>query len=232
MKDSQADAILNELLATGHFERVDQDISHRFDDPSTKRVPRLRDTRSALGPFNCISLWTEAVYLLQVERAEPVAVMDIQAWNPNLVEERFATVPETAWITFSSQMGRGTRLLPKIRNSARGVPIFVPSIPRFCDAILDQLRYRNTHAEKFEGKKGNRPSYHLRNFVRYLYLERLSQREVLLPLLAERNRAEMEHRMNAFKRKPTFAMVMAQMEQRINASKPNPTCTIVKPDSP
>lgn len=202
---------MNGILATGHFERVDQDISYRLNDPYTRQVPRLRDTRCAPGPFSYISLWTEAVYMLQVEDAEPVAVLDINAWNVNLMEERFATIPETAWITFSAQTERCSRIMPNIRSSARGVSFFVPSIPKICDAVLDQLRYRTTHAENFQGKRGNRPAYHLHNFTRYLYLERLSQRELLLPLLAKRNQAVMEQRINAFERKPTLAMVKANM---------------------
>ncbi|KAI9869776.1 MAG: hypothetical protein M1830_005099, partial [Pleopsidium flavum] len=91
VRDSQADTILTALLATGCFERVDQDIGYRFNDPYTKQVPRLRDTRCAPGAFPCVNLWTEAVYMLRVKDAEPVAVMDIHAWNVNLVEERFAT---------------------------------------------------------------------------------------------------------------------------------------------
>lgn len=80
-----------------------------------------------------------------------------------------------------------------------------------CDAILDQLRYRTTHIENYGKETGNRPAYHLRNFVRYLYLERQSQRDLLLPLLAERNRAEMGQRIKAFKRKPTLAMLKESM---------------------
>lgn len=142
--------------------------------------------------------------MLRIEDAELVAVMDIHAWNVYLVEERFATVPETACLTFTAQIEEGTKILPKIRNSVRDVAIFVPSIPKICDAILDQLRYRTVHAENFQGTWGNRPSYHLSNFVRYLYLERESQRRLLLPLLAERNRTRMEERIGAFKRKPDF----------------------------
>ena len=202
------------LLATGYFERVEQDLGYRFDDPYTKQVPRLRDTRCAPGPFSCINLWTETVYMLRVEDVEPVAVMDIHAWNVNLAEERFATVPETACITSTAQTKQGTRIIPKILSSARGILIFVPSIPKICDAVLDQLSYRTTRAENFQRNKGNRPAYHLRNFVRYLYLERRSQQELLLPLLAERNRAEMKRRVNTFKRKPTLAMIKESMRTK------------------
>ena len=146
--------------------------------------------------------------------------MDIYAWNVNLVEERFATVPETACITSSARTEEGTRIVPKILSSARGVPIFVPSIPKICDAILDQLRYRTTHAGDFPRAGCNRPAYHLGNFVRYLYLERQSQRELLMPLLAKRNRAEMERKVNAFKRKPTLAMTKESMRLTASLTKP------------
>ncbi len=96
------------------------------------------------------------------------------------------------------------RILPKILRSAGGVPIFVPSIPKICDAVLDQLRYRITHADNFQSNTGN---YHLR------YLERQSQRDLLLPLWAQRNRAGMEQRMNSFKRKPTLAMIQESMRK-------------------
>lgn len=117
-----------------------------------------------------------------------------------------APVPESASLTSTALTERGTRILPKILSSAKGVPIIVPLIPKICDAVLDQLRYRNTHAEDYQWKTGNSLAYHLRNFVRYLYLERQSQRELLLPLLAERNRMEMEQIIMAFKRNPTLAM--------------------------
>ena len=201
------------LLATGYFERVNQDIGYRFEDPYTKQVPRLRDMRCGPGPFSCVSLWTETIYMLEVEAAEPIVVKDIHAWNVSLAEERFATVPETACMTFAAQTKQGTRILPQKLSSARDVPIFVPSIPKICDAILDQLRYRTMHPENFQSKQGNRPAYHLGNFVRYLYLERQPQRELLLPLLAERNRAKMEQIVGAFKRKPTFAMTKENMKK-------------------
>ena len=196
---------------TGCFERVDQDLRYRLQDPYTKQVPRLRDMRCPPGSFTCLSLWTEMIYMLRVEAAELVAVRDIRAWNVNLAEERFATVPETAILTAGAQIEKGVRIAPKVLSSARNVPIFVPSIPKICDAILDQLRYRTTHAENYQAKLGDRPSYHLHNFVRYLYLERQSQRELLLPLLSERNRAEMEQRASTFKRKPTLAMLKESM---------------------
>ena len=42
----------------------------------------------------------------------------------------------------------------------------------------------------------------IRNFIRYLHLEKPIQRERLLPELAERNKKDMEEILNKFKRKP------------------------------
>ncbi len=73
--------------------------------------------------------------MLRIKDAELVAVKDIYAWNVNIVEERFATVPETACITFTARTEEGIRVLSKTLSSARDVPIFVPSILKICDAI-------------------------------------------------------------------------------------------------
>jgi hypothetical protein len=145
--------------------------------------------------------------MLRVEDVEPIVVMDILAWNANLMEERFATTIETAYITVTSEIEKGFQIIPKIRSSVKDVPIFIPSIPKICDALLDQLRYCVTLAENFHGDSGNDPSYFLTKFIRYLYLERPSQRNLLLPLLADRNRGEMELRINKFKRKPTYRII-------------------------
>lgn len=202
---------MDSILATGDFERVEQDINLRFNDPYAKPVPRLRDKRCPPGFFTCISLWSETIYKLRVEDAEPVPVMDIFAWNECIAEERFATIPETAYLAYGERTKSGTQIFPPAWGSAKGLPVFIPSIPKMCDAILDQLRYRVTHAEELHKGSGNRPAYHLRNFVRYLHLEKPSQRRLLLSLLAERNRPEMELRITGFKRKPTLAELKASL---------------------
>ena len=161
--------------------------------------------------FTCINLWPEALYMLRVDNAKLVHVDDIYAWNVNLVEEKFAAIPEVIYTTFTAATERGAKLLPPVLSSARAVPIFVPSIPDICDAIIDQLRYRSNHPENYDGKQGNRPSYHLRNFIRYLYLDREVQQDLLLPLLNERNRAEMEKRARTFMRKPSQVSLYKKM---------------------
>jgi hypothetical protein len=45
------------------------------------------------------------------------------------------------------------------------------------DAMLDQARYRVTHPENFPELGTNQPKYDLRNFIRYLHLEKPTQWE-------------------------------------------------------
>ena len=80
------------------------------------------------------------------------------------------------------------------------------------DAQLDQARYHVTHPEDFPGLLGNRPRYHLRNFIRYLHLK-LTQREKVLPELAERNRGDMEVLLDKYKRKPLLTLASLQAEE-------------------
>jgi hypothetical protein len=81
------------------------------------------------------------------------------------------------------------------------------------DALLYQACCRVIFAENFLGKLGNRPKYHLQNFVRYLHLEKLQQREKVLPELAERDRGEVEAIINTFKRKSLATLASLQNKE-------------------
>jgi hypothetical protein len=200
-------------LATGHYEVVEQDLRYRLGDSYAKQVPRLHDTRSG-DPGNCIDLWTESIYKLRVNEAELMRVPDIQAQNPYLVDERFATVPSTQALTRDARLASQVRLLPWVLSSSKGAPIYVPSVPKLCDAISDQYSYRTTDPENKRPRSGDRPKYHLQNLIRYLYLELPSQRETLLPLLAERNKAEMDKLITNYKRKPSNADIFQALGVR------------------
>lgn len=129
IRNPQIDDILNSLLATGHFERIDQDLAVRFNDPYTKQVPRLRDIRCEPSLFCCINLWTETVYMLRVDAIELIAIKDIDPWNPVLAEERFATIPETACLTRVATIQNGISLSLDLLSSSHQFPTFIPSIP-------------------------------------------------------------------------------------------------------
>lgn len=150
---------------------------------------------------------------------EKVQVPETHAWNVVLMEERFDLHPSWAMagsIGYTKRMADGVVILTETRSQSadKKDPIYIPSIPRMIDAMLDQARYRVTHPEEFSNLiRGNRPRYHLRNFTRYLHLEKPTQRERVLPELAERNREEMEVLVDKFKRKPLLTLASLQAEE-------------------
>ncbi|KAH0565360.1 hypothetical protein GP486_001243 [Trichoglossum hirsutum] len=210
IKDDQLDHIIADLLATGQYERIQQDLGCRLRDPFVKQVPRLRHTDSDQTNTLCISFWPESLYMLTVV-GSMVEVPDLFAWNQNLVEDRFdPAAADVMSVSYKSKLAAGRQLVPKTlaQSAESSYPVYVPSIPRLVDALLDQVRYRQTHIETYNytSMPNMLPSYHLSNLIRYLHLERTYQREKLIPELAERNRAEMERRMNKFKRKPVLSL--------------------------
>jgi hypothetical protein len=213
IRDSEMQVIQADLLATEQFELVEQNLDLRLSDTYAQQVPRLH-LKTDDAPYKCISLWSERVYMLDID-GDKIEVPDPQAWNTVIMEERFDIHPSWAQapsIGYTARMADGIRVLPPILAQSPDMkyPIYVPTIPRMLDALLDQARYRVTHPEEFPYKYGNRPWYHISNFVRYLHLEKPQQRERLLPELADRNRGDMEERINKFKRKPLLTLASLQ----------------------
>ncbi|KAI9782357.1 MAG: hypothetical protein M1839_005230 [Geoglossum umbratile] len=206
IKDNELNHILADPLVTGQYERIQQDLSYRGHDPFVNQVPRLR--RADNHPFHdlCLSLWSESVYMLAAA-GSTVEVPNLFAWNSNLMEDRFDPVAaDVISISYRTRLAAGHQILPNIlaQNAESSYPVYVPSIPRLIDALLDQQRYRQTHFEtyNYESALDTLSSYHLSNLIRYLHLEKPYQREKLIPQLAGRNRADMETRLDKYKRKP------------------------------
>jgi len=118
-------------------------------------------------------------------------------------------------ISYTTRITDGVKTLPPIlaQSNDTKCPISIPTISRMLDALLDQACYRVIFAENFLGKLGNRPKYHLQNFVRYLHLEKPQQRERVLPELAERDRGEVEAIINTVKRKPLVTLASLQNKE-------------------
>jgi hypothetical protein len=149
---------------------------------------------------------------------EKIEVSDTHAWNVVLMEERFdlcLSWAQAVPISYTTRITDGVMVLPPILAQSIDMkyPIYIPTIPRMLDAILDQARYRVIYAENFRELLGYRPDYHLRNFVRYLHLEKPQQRGRLLPELVERNRGEMEAIVNKYKRKPLVTLSYFQNKE-------------------
>lgn len=218
IRDSEIESIQADLLATGLFELVEQRLDLRFNDTYTLQVPRLRLKSTDNFMYNCVSLWGERVYMLSVD-GDRIEVLEPHSWNVVLMEEYFDLHPswaQAASIGYTTRIANGVQILPPARAQSADVkyPVYIPTIPRMLDALLYQAHFRATHAEDFPGRVGRRPQYHLRNFVRYLHLEKPQQREKLLPKLAERNRGEMEAAINKFTRKPLLTLASLENMER------------------
>jgi hypothetical protein len=206
IEDNKLDHIIADLLATGQYERVQQDLSCRMEDSFVKQIPRLK--RIDDHPFHtlCLSLWSESVYMLTTA-GSVVEVPDPFAWNNCLMEDRFdPAATDVISISYQTRLAAGRKILPDVpaQSAESKRPIYVPSVPRLVDALHDQIRYRQKHMETYNymSMRYTLPSYHLSNLTRYLHLEKPYQREKLIPELAERNRAAMETLLDRYKRKP------------------------------
>lgn len=167
------------------------------------RVPRLARIDQRGG---CISLWTEELYCLSVD-GKVVEVPDLLTRNSVLIEDHFDPRSESRTYTRQALTDMGLSWLPphSIQIGKHRTPIFVPSTPRIIDACLDQARYRIVHPWIF-GLSTDRPVYHLRNFIRYLFLEHEKQQEKLLRELQQYNQADMKFHIARFKRKPLVTL--------------------------
>ena len=88
IRDSEIEAIKTDLLATDQYELVKQNLNLRFSDTYTRQAPRLRLKTNGNTSYYCIGLWSERVYMLNVD-GEKIEVPDPNAWNVVLMEERF-----------------------------------------------------------------------------------------------------------------------------------------------
>ena len=147
--------IKTDLLATDQYELVEQNLDLWFSDTYTQQVPRLRLKTNNNILYNCISLWSERFYMLNVD-CEKIEVLDPHAWNIVLMEERFdlhLSWAQVVSISYATRLADGVKVLPPTLAQSTNIkyPIYIPTIPRILDALLDQARYRSTYAENFLG---------------------------------------------------------------------------------
>ncbi|KAL8688051.1 MAG: hypothetical protein Q9218_005940 [Villophora microphyllina] len=182
-------------------------------DSSAPQPPRLRDNRHVLDDLFILNLRSESEFMLRVDDADMVLVPDVFAKVDVILDARFSQIIELSNRTPAALAARGLSSIPDIPCTVKGHKIFTPSIPKFIDAYCNQLR---THRLRGENRRPGGPirlpraHEQLGYLVSYLYLERPSQQEILLPLLAEQNRDIFQKRARHFKRKPTIAMLKEQ----------------------
>ena len=198
VRDSQVDDILKDLVASGKYKRVEQDLPKRSKDKYTSQVPRVR---CVVGEIDfCVSLWTESVYFLSVE-GDKVEVPNPIPHQAVLIEDHFNLQPEI-WRfhrCFTEQKVPFVPLVLAQSPSDDGLPIFVPTISRMLDGLLCQIKCRENNRENFT-QQTNRPSMHVDNLIRYLHLEHPEQSRKVLPTLTQSHQNEMNARFARLRR--------------------------------
>ncbi|EEQ89584.1 hypothetical protein RJZ56_000232 [Blastomyces dermatitidis] len=211
VRDSQLDDIVSAFIASGEWEHAEQDQLPRSNDSHVNQVLRLH--RSTREPIH-IRLWPEKLYFLSVDGPK-VQVPNVVSWDCVLMEEYFD--PEIGYpLTKTALEARNTRILPRnLAQRENSSPLFIPTISRMIDALLDQERYRQEHGKIVFGDNkeiingnvlANRPAEHITSFVKCLYLERPQQRAKLLPHISSHNLSTMEARLARFRRRPTIVL--------------------------
>ena len=210
MRTSQLDAILTALLDSGKWERTERDRNCYFY-AAAREAPVLKRI-GVEEPYH-LSLWTENRYCLSVDDDQKIEVPDIFAWVPVLVQEEFHPDPE--------KLRYGPRLLTKTegvrflapnlaRSTEQKTSIFIPTIPRMLDALLDQARWLKENSAVEGSERG--PRIQAEYLYRYLFLEEVHQKEKLLPKLAPWNRDEVRERLERYKRKPRTILVEGKLK--------------------
>ncbi|KKZ67431.1 hypothetical protein EMCG_06882 [[Emmonsia] crescens] len=205
VRDSQLDNIVSAFIASGEWEHAEHDLSARSNDSHVNQVPRLR--RSTREPIH-ISLWPEKLYFLSVDGPK-VQVPNVVSWDCVLMEEHFD--PKIGYpLTKTALEARNTRILPRhLAQRENTSPLFIPTIPRMIDALLDQDRYCHDHARdsnNYDNLLASRLAEHITSFVKCLYLERPPQQEKLLPHISGHNRSTLDARLAGFRRRPTIVL--------------------------
>ena len=201
---------------------AEQLMSTRLNDPYVNRVPRIRGIgEDHAFHETCLNLWSEDVAYLDMKDLPLIEVPGIFPWNPNIVEARFDPVgDQTVFISYESLIAKGVKITPDLldQRPEHRHPIYVPPPPRLIDSLLDRYQYCTQHPELYQtpAQAGKLASYHLSNFIRYLYLELPYQRRKVIPELAQSSRAAMISRLDRNKRKPvvTLAGLLASAESK------------------
>lgn len=99
------------------------------------------------------------------------------------------------------------------------MPIYIPSIPAYVDALVDQYRLY---------KAGSKPAlayyatWQLKNLTRCLYLELPHQKNTILLEIEGRNERYLEQYFGNYKRKP-FYVIDVESRQPVKVNVWNPT---------
>lgn len=182
IRSNNLQAIIDDLVASGLWE-----ISSNYsEDKSMVNTTDVREVwlKSRLYDpvFEYLRLWPEDLYQLSVNFCNVITVPDVYALNEVLLEEEYYRDPYG--LPGPPRLGSlakfNLRVQPCIQMRAkilrRDIAIYVITIEDHLNALLDQRKLEILTKRN----NGNVPEWHIRKFIRYLYLESGPVREWLM----------------------------------------------------
>ena len=217
-------SIIDDLLRSGLWSHVPHDRSTAGDISSVDHllpedraaVPRLLGTDGTV-----LTLWPEHIYHLSVASTvqHNIQVPDFYSLEEVLVEESMCPedrVPRGRLMSernaaISKCLGEPYTPTPRYPDT----PLFIPTIADFLQACCASvLRLKEAGAHRLmRGRFGRQgPSYYLSLMIRYLWLERDSQRAKLRAVIVdERVWDELQRQLDGYVRTNKRTMVMEDL---------------------
>jgi hypothetical protein len=204
------DSITADIVHTGHW--VEVPLVQTFMEDYLQPPPHVVERTD--GSFS-IKIWSEeAAHLLVDPPADecidtggtfrPFLIQApwCEALNSVLLESDMHPNPETRSHYPRLLTTPNIRFLPHIlcQSTTRQpqTKVYIPTIARYLDALLAQIRWLQENG--YNSLMASGPRSDVKFLVRYLFLEIPSQRKKLLPLLRSESRCQMEKILDEYKR--------------------------------
>lgn len=209
IRSSYHDSILKDLLALGDWE-ITQCRQFGAAEDLAEGETLVTECLAGEGetllknvgvsiPWPYMRLFPEELFFLSID-GPVIEVPELWPWNTTLVEIKYHPDPKNFLYGPKHYTAFCPESLPPLTQRSRSseckVPIYIPTIPTFINALWDQIReYKGAKDEMLVSAGCN-----ISNFIRYLFLDRPHQKELILSEMYSENREVMKDRINRFKR--------------------------------
>jgi len=220
IRNSQISAIAEDIPRTGSWKEVPLD--HTYGEDYLQPPPRVFQRTDGTSS---IKIWSEEALRLLVDPPADGRVGNArflieapccEVLGPVLLESDMHPGPEISADNPSLLTTPNVRFLPYTHicsQSASREPqskVYIPTISRYLDALLAQRRWLEENERRASRLSG--PAADVSYLIRYLFLEMLSQRRKILPLLDSASKDRMEEILDQYKRtyKPRYRVKLAK----------------------
>ncbi|KAF8814814.1 hypothetical protein BYT27DRAFT_7238728 [Phlegmacium glaucopus] len=220
IRNTQVSTVSADLVRTGRW--IEVPLVPTFREDYLQPPPRIFERTD--GTFS-IKLWSEdAVFILvdppadelvNANRPFLIQALCCEVLNPVLLESDMHPSPEIVTRKPRLLTTPDTRFLPHVRcqSTARQpqTKVYIPTIPRYLDALLAQIRWLQENG--YSSLKIYGPREDVGFLVRYLFLEMPSQRKKLLPLLKSESVIELVKILDRYKRTSKLRLGIDEIRQ-------------------